>query len=223
LGGKLKQSINLGAYGWLHTHWLVSFYPEDLPQDWQLGYYSNEFNTVLVPADYWQNMPPGECEQWLDDVHPDFEFYIECHSRMFESVSLDDLTRALSLLKPQLSALVFLDEQKMSEAVKRQFDVLVDRLELEVIGYGYAPGAQMIWRSGSYPAEMPELPPDSSFAFIEDELLDMRSARALIQPFTERLSDAVAESATAAMIIHHPQLQAANLAKFRSVLEIMGH
>jgi len=222
LGGELKQTINLGAYGWRHANWLDSFYPEDLPQDWRLGYYSNEFNTVLVPADYWQNMPPGECEQWLDDVHPGFEFYIECHSRMLESVSQADMTQALELLKPQLSALVYLDEQNMSEAVKRQFDVLVDRLELEVIGSGYTPQAPMIWRSGRNPAELPGRAPDSHFAFFEDELLDMRSARALIQPFAEHLADDEVDS-SAAMIVHHPRLQAANLAKLRSVLQIMGH
>lgn len=223
MGGELKQTINLGAYGWRHAHWSDTFYPEELPQEWRLGYYSNEFNTVLVPADYWQNMLPDECEQWLDDVHPDFEFYIECHSRMFESVSPADLTQALKLLKPQLPALVFLDEQTLPEAVKRQFDVLVDRLELEVIGSVYTPQAPMIWRSGRYPAEMPEQASDSRFAFFEDELLDMRSARALIQPFTERLVDDEADSSAAAMIVHHPRLQAANLAKLRTVLEIMGH
>ena len=52
----LKQMMNLGAYGWRHKHWSNTFYPEDLPvdadDDWRLAYYSNEFNAVLVPADY---------------------------------------------------------------------------------------------------------------------------------------------------------------------------
>jgi len=55
-GKILKQTINLGAYGWRHGRWSGTFYPDDLPmaddEDWRLAYYSNEFNAVMVPADY---------------------------------------------------------------------------------------------------------------------------------------------------------------------------
>jgi len=39
--------IYLDAYGWRNQHWLNVIYHEDLPEDWQLSYYSNVFNTVL--------------------------------------------------------------------------------------------------------------------------------------------------------------------------------
>ena len=61
----LKKTINPGAYGWRHKHWLESFYPEDLPvngsEDWRLSYYSNEFNTVMVPCDYWKSGESIDC------------------------------------------------------------------------------------------------------------------------------------------------------------------
>ncbi len=82
------SGLRVGAYGWQHPHWMGSFYPEDLPTDWQLGYYANEFSTVLVPAQY---LEAEDCdiEQWLDDVHEAFRFYLQVPTagmslRMFE-------------------------------------------------------------------------------------------------------------------------------------------
>ena len=43
-----SQRILIGASGWLHSGWQEQFYPEDLPQDWQLAYYGNEFPVVLI-------------------------------------------------------------------------------------------------------------------------------------------------------------------------------
>ena len=48
-----SMSLNIGAYGWKHENWSGGFYPDDLPQDWQLTYSSNAFNCVLVPVEYW--------------------------------------------------------------------------------------------------------------------------------------------------------------------------
>lgn len=58
--------ILIGANGWLHPAWQTTFYPDDLPDDWQLGYYSNEFPIVLMPAAYWQK-PDEEIAAWLED------------------------------------------------------------------------------------------------------------------------------------------------------------
>ncbi len=214
----------MGAYGWLHQHWLNSFYPEDLPQDWRLGYYSNEFNTVMVPAAYWQNMHLGECEDWVDEVHADFHFFIECHEQMFDTVPLTDLTESLKILKPQLSALVFLDDQYMSDTAKDQFSRVIDELGVDVYGSEFFPNAKKIWRpeccSTEETLEMSQKP---RFAFIEDELTDLRSSRARIEPFTKRLNNTEVDTSEATMIVNHPRLQVSDLAKFRSVLEIMGY
>jgi len=70
-------NLSVGAWGWKHPEWEKDvFYPDDLPADWQLSYYSNEFDVVVVPANYWSADGYGE-EDWLDDVEDDFVFYIE--------------------------------------------------------------------------------------------------------------------------------------------------
>ena len=226
----MKQSINLGAYGWRHRHWLNSFYPEDLPVeadgDWRLSYYSNEFNAVLLPIDYWQENPISDCEDWLDSVHSEFQFFVECDAGMFDRVSPADLSRALKILAPQLSALVFLDEeQAIPGDLRQQFMTLADSLGIELLGLASAPAttshADKIWRPGGG-SVLPDVSRRSNFAFIEDELTDLRSVRAMVEQFALCTGDD-AGGAEATIIVNHPQLLAGNLSKFRSVLDIMGY
>ncbi len=42
-------TLHAAARGWDFGPWLGRFYPEDLPPEWRLSYYSNEFSAVVVP------------------------------------------------------------------------------------------------------------------------------------------------------------------------------
>jgi len=205
-GETLKQTITLGAYGWRHAHWAGTFYPDELPvaeEDWRLSYYSNEFNTVLVPADYWLNGRVNDCEDWLDSVHTEFQFFVECRASMLDVISLADLTGALTKLNPQLSALVLTnDNALLSDAVKKQFFELAALLNIEVFDV----------ESGS-----------THFVFIEDELLDLRAAKTKIEQLIAQINGVETKESRVNIIVNHPQLQAENLTKFRTVLDIMGY
>ena len=61
-----SHRILIGACGWLHDNWQENFYPEDLPQDWYIGYYGNEFSVVLVSDKEWQQ--GGSVEEWLEET-----------------------------------------------------------------------------------------------------------------------------------------------------------
>jgi hypothetical protein len=74
---KSHTDIIVAARGWAHPAWCDGFYPDDLPEDWQLAYYSNEFRAVLVPATEFANVDPLEVERWVGDASEDFEFYLE--------------------------------------------------------------------------------------------------------------------------------------------------
>lgn len=195
----MKKTINLGAYGWRQTHWSAVFYPQDLPMtdddDWRLSYYSNEFNAVLVPADYW---PGADADDWLDSVHAEFQFFVECRADMLDGVSLAELSAALKKLKPQLAALVFPDEP-MPEVVKNAFIALADGLAIEV--FDVATGT-------------------TDFLCIEDDLSDLRASRATVEQFAAQLDN---DDTEATIIVHHERLQASALGKFRAMLEIMGY
>jgi hypothetical protein len=214
----MKPHINLGAYGWRHAHWLDTFYPPDLPQDWQLTYYSNEFNAVMVPADYWHTDTGPDYADWLDNVHPGFQFFVECHARMLDQISSAVLGEYLENLRPQLSALVFLDDrQQMPEAVKDQFAALIEILEVDVFGQVSLPGLKKkaVWQV--------DKPQSSNFAWLENDLRDLKEARKIIENFVAVSHDDRPMSSQAAVIVHHPHLQAGDLSKFRSLIEIMGY
>jgi len=175
-------------------------------EDWRLSYYSNEFNAVLVPADYWQPAQVNDCADWLDSVHENFQFFVECRASMLDVISLVDLTRALKELRPQLSALFFLDESVLvSEAVKKSFVALADSLGLELIDAASE---------------------STRFILIEDELLDLRATRTMVERFiagmeTIEMNEACIDKTDATIIVKHAQLQAENLRRFRTVLDIM--
>ncbi len=217
----MKQRINLGAYGWCHKHWLGSFYPEDLPveegDDWRLRYYSNEFNTVLVPAIYWQTGRYNDCEDWLESVHADFRFFVECHSDMLNSVSLTDLTAAFTVLAPQLSGLV------LSGGDRQPFIKLAEALEVELISdLTTYDEVLKIWQAPKLCESRVVKQAVSGFAFIEDELFDLRRARVTIEQYAAQINHAES-SADAVIIVKHPQLQASQLTRLCSVLDIMGY
>ena len=59
--------ILIGAAGWQHKEWGSEvFYPEDLPEDWYLSFYANEFPVVLLPFECWQDEIVGQ--QTLDEI-----------------------------------------------------------------------------------------------------------------------------------------------------------
>jgi hypothetical protein len=44
----LDIDIKVGCTGIFNTQWGKSFYPDDLPDDWKLDYYANEFSIILL-------------------------------------------------------------------------------------------------------------------------------------------------------------------------------
>ncbi len=59
--------ILIGTAGWQHSEWGNEvFYPEDLPEDWFLSFYSNEFPVVVVPESQWAYV--SEAEQMMDEI-----------------------------------------------------------------------------------------------------------------------------------------------------------
>ena len=97
-----KVSLSVGAYGWEHEGWVVDFYPEDLPEDWRLAYYANEFFAVLVPADYWREVHAPDARKWREDVHERFRFYLEIDGALVDSERWEHVVAAASTLGEHL-------------------------------------------------------------------------------------------------------------------------
>jgi len=71
-----EHRLLIGARDWAHTAWQDTFYPDDLPVDWCLTYYANEFRVVLVPG---ARLEGGESDvaQWAADIDAGFSFICE--------------------------------------------------------------------------------------------------------------------------------------------------
>lgn len=67
--------VLMGTCGWKHQVWINDFYDEDLPEDWQLGFYSNEFPVVYVPASDWMDEP--NLDEWKNEIAETFRFILE--------------------------------------------------------------------------------------------------------------------------------------------------
>ena len=94
--------MQFGSKGWQHPTWMGSFYPDDLPSEWRLPYYSNEFDTVLIPSRELLSNHKDQIQEWLDDSADDFSFFVEFDAQQEFSVQLQNA----QLLLPQLAGIV---------------------------------------------------------------------------------------------------------------------
>jgi len=63
--------------GWDHPGWDGVFYPDDLPPEWRLNYFANEFSGVLVPQAMWSGLDRQRMGAWRPEVNEGFRFYLE--------------------------------------------------------------------------------------------------------------------------------------------------
>lgn len=72
-----SPAVFVGAVGWLHPSWHGAFYPDDLPEDWQLTYYNTQFRAVFLPYADWSAATPAQLAQWVQDSQAGFRFVLE--------------------------------------------------------------------------------------------------------------------------------------------------
>ncbi|MDH5185162.1 MAG: hypothetical protein OEX12_14870 [Gammaproteobacteria bacterium] len=100
-----QYSVMIGACGWEHPAWDEVFYPDDLPEDWRMGFYSNEFPVLQLPLSRIMAAPEDELDEWLEDSHEGFRLVVELES------TLDSRAEArLLALQHRLLALILSDE-----------------------------------------------------------------------------------------------------------------
>lgn len=71
-----EYTVYLGAVGWGHGAWQGDFYPEDMPEDWQLSFYNTQFRCVYLPFEQWRNAADEEVSGWLHDTREGFRFVL---------------------------------------------------------------------------------------------------------------------------------------------------
>ncbi len=71
---EIVNDLLIGTWGWSDNGCCTGYYPDDMPRDWQLCYYSNLHRTVILPEDVWHHADDSDLEQWLEDTDPGFVF-----------------------------------------------------------------------------------------------------------------------------------------------------
>jgi hypothetical protein len=116
--GNDKEGLNLqlAAVGWDHDRWEIEFYPDDLPVQWRLAYYSNEFRAVLVPPSYWQVQTISEMAQWYEDVPPRFRFYLQPSLTLSASPDWYRVVQSLGFLREKLAGFILDMPKRQAES-----------------------------------------------------------------------------------------------------------
>ncbi|MDH5516631.1 MAG: hypothetical protein OEY36_02270 [Gammaproteobacteria bacterium] len=131
---------SVGSWGWRHPEWEKDvFYPDDLPADWQLSYYANEFDLVVVPASYW-GADGYTDEDWLDDVEEDFVFYIDWpFLQLADLADYPHCAQACRQLGGQMAA-VLVNNDIWQQLDKEQRDCFeAETAGFEILQYGSQP------------------------------------------------------------------------------------
>ena len=71
----MSDRLLLGFSGW-PLDW-PDYYPDDLPEDWQMGYYSNDADALVLCADELHAIDTDDLEEWCDDLPEHFRFYLK--------------------------------------------------------------------------------------------------------------------------------------------------
>ncbi len=254
-------NLQVGAYGWLHAQWQGSFYPDDLPPDWALSYYSNELNTVMVPASYWRHSAGFDCENWLDNIHDNFYFYVECPAQaLLDEQSFSVLLQQLNILKPHLAGVVIgelpmenrsvapvgnaaalkntdLNNTNVENLHVEQLQAVAKLTNLYSKNSFQGLNTKTLWLPRSATDKQHEKLPVTELAIFYDDLTRLRESRTAVEQFVGQFAGQVDGQVAAdekarvvpgpdalqqRIIVRHELLNAADLIKFRSVVEIMG-
>lgn len=77
-----KGKLYIGTSGWNYEHWRGAFYPEDLPQDKWLNFYSQQFDTVEINYSFYRLPEKKTFEGWYHTTPEHFSFTAKA-SRFF--------------------------------------------------------------------------------------------------------------------------------------------
>ena len=98
----MKQVL-VGAVDWRVERWRSEYYPEDLPSDWQLAYYANDFSTVLLDCrNYLDDKSLDELGEVLEDCHEDFQPVLSVYVDQVEPCDVERFLQWLQELDPEM-------------------------------------------------------------------------------------------------------------------------
>jgi len=106
--------IRTGTSGYSYKEWKGSFYPEDLPANKMLQYYSTRFDTVEINNTFYRMPDTKMLAKWAEQVPDSFTFVLKAPQRITHQKRLagaeDDVRQLFDVataLGPQLGPVLF--------------------------------------------------------------------------------------------------------------------
>lgn len=108
--------VLIGTCSWKHQAWLNDFYSDDLPEEWQLGFYSNEFPVVYIPVADWFDLKISDLSEWTEDVSDSFRFILEISNDILnDEQQFSTAIKKAQTLDEFCLGLVFQIDQRLQE------------------------------------------------------------------------------------------------------------
>ncbi len=108
------MTIFIGTSGWHYRHWIGPFYPDDLPPDRMLRFYSAEFGTVEVNSSFYRLPEKRTVLAWKEATPDRFMFAFKASRYLTHMKKLTDAEDALAtmlerarVLRPKLGPVLF--------------------------------------------------------------------------------------------------------------------
>jgi len=126
-----EHYLETGSIGWRHEGWKDSYYPDDLPEDWQLEFYSHLFRIIALPCSDWLNASAEDVEQWREDASDEFAFFLLLDRADRIEEQIEKLTHLGILFSDSLLGIVVMQDQiNLSDSVlnelSERFRVIID-------------------------------------------------------------------------------------------------
>ncbi len=135
--------VEVGAVGWDHPAWVTDYYPADLPEDWRLAYYGNEFRCVLVPAEAVDRAGVETVSRWCREVPEAFRFYFELEDAFTER---DERRLVLDAVARRLGGFVLEGSPERTPCVQRALNARFP--DAAVVRRGAPAGPHRLWMPG---------------------------------------------------------------------------
>jgi len=103
-----ERAVLIGTCGWQYPQWNHSYYPEGLPEEWQLAYYGNEYPVVLIPAAYW-SQGRAAIDSWLEETEDRPQFICEWSFGLEQATPVETQTLIAALGERVEGILISLD------------------------------------------------------------------------------------------------------------------
>ena len=104
----------LGTSGWSYDHWVGEFYPEDLPRNKWLEFFTKHFNTAEVNMTFYRFPFENLLKGWYNKTPSGFKFSLKAnrqitHEKKFKNVSqlLKKFYKLADILQEKLGCILF--------------------------------------------------------------------------------------------------------------------